>query len=130
MIGLDTTAVIDLFRGDEGLKKVLEQQTEPFAATQLTYLELMFGLDAELAAHQQEKAYYDDLLNSVLLLPLNSHACVKASELFWKLKKRGIIIGKFDSTIAAMFLVNGISKIITKNKKDFEPVPGIKVVSY
>ncbi len=130
MIGLDTTTVIDLFRGDENLKKVLSQQTEPFAATQLTYLELMFGLDAELKNHQQEKAYYDELFNSVVLLSLNNHACVKASELFWKLKKRGITLGKFDGTIAAIFLMNGISKLITKNKKHFEQVPGIRVVTY
>lgn len=130
MIGLDTTTVIDLFRGDEELRKVLSQQTEPFATTQLTYLELMFGLDAELNIHQQEKAYYDELFRSVLLLLLSNHACVKASELFWKLKKRGIILGKFDSTIAAIFLTNGISKIITRNKKDFEKIPGIKVIGY
>lgn len=130
MIGLDTTAIIDLFRGDENIKRVFARQTEPFAVTQLTYLELIFGIDIELKHHQEEKAYYDELFNSMLLLSLDTAACIKASELFWKLRKQGITLGKFDSTIAAIFLINGISKIITKNKKHFEAIPGIKVISY
>lgn len=58
------------------------------------------------------------------------HASVQASELFWKLRKKGITLGKFDCTIAAIFLSNGISKIITKNQKHFEDIPGLKVISY
>ena len=130
MIGLDTSAIIDLFRGDENIKKVFVQQTEPFAATQLTYLELIFGIDPELKQHKEEKAYYDELIKSMLLLSLDTAASLKASEIFWKLRKQGITLGKFDTAIAAIFLVNGISKIITKNKKHFEDIPGLKVISY
>ena len=47
MIGLDTSAIIDIFKGDKSIKLILEKNREPLAATIMSYLELSFGLDLE-----------------------------------------------------------------------------------
>lgn len=130
MIGLDTTAIIDMFKGDTLLKDVLAVQKEPFAATQLSYLELLFGIDPNVKAHQEEKKYYDEFFKSLFVFQLDSNTCVKASEIYWKLKKRGKVIGKFDCIIAAIFLANGVNKIITRNVKHFQNIPEMKVIFY
>ena len=130
MIGLDTTAIIDLFKGDSLLKDVLAVQKESFATAQLIYLELLFGIDPNVKAHQEEKIYYDEFFKSLVVFQLDTTTCVKASEIYWKLKKKGKIIGKFDCVIAATLLENGITQIITRNVKHFQQIPEMKVITY
>ena len=130
MIGLDTNAIIDLFKGKNEIKRILSETEEPLVATQMSYLELQFGLNPEERTHQMEEKYYDEFFKTVMMLELTSHACKKAAEIHWRLKKKGAMIGKFDCIIAGMLLINGVNKIITKNKKDFEKIAGISVIEY
>ena len=53
-----------------------------------------------------------------------------AAEILAKLFKEGKIIEQNDAIIISIMLKNGIDKIITKNKKHFDRVKGIKVISY
>ncbi|MBI3032677.1 type II toxin-antitoxin system VapC family toxin [Candidatus Woesearchaeota archaeon] len=130
MIGLDTTAIIDLFERDEQLKKVILEQKEPLATTIINYAEIYFGLDPENKRHQLEKVYYDEFLNEVYLVEFSKEALEKIRVISWELKRKGKPIEKFDSIIAGLFLTNGISKIITRNKKHFENINGLEVISY
>ncbi|MBW3019474.1 type II toxin-antitoxin system VapC family toxin [Candidatus Woesearchaeota archaeon] len=128
MIGIDTTAIIDLFKGEPTIKKVLESIDEPLVSTQINYLEIYFGIDP--TKHEEETKYYEDFFKEVRPLTLDNKASRKASELFWKLRKQGKNIGKFDCIIAAILISNGINKIITRNVKHFEGVQGIRVIKY
>lgn len=128
MIGLDTTAMIDLFKGVESIKQVLKKNKEPLCATRITYLELMFGIDP--GRHKNEEAFYDAFYSTLYALELDTESCKKAGRLFQELKQKGKTIGEFDCVIASMFLSNGVKKIVTRNKKDFEKIPGLKVLSY
>lgn len=130
MIGLDTNAIIDLFKGKNEIKKVLSETEEPLVATQMSYLELQFGLNPEERAHQMEEKYYDEFFKTVMMFELTNHACKKAAEIHWKLKKKGAMIGKFDCVIGGILLTNGVNKMITKNKKEFEKIPGLSVIGY
>jgi|SRR3989344_3160338 len=130
MIGLDTSAIIDLFRGNEELKKIIENNKEPFVITQISYLELMFGIDNLNSKHEIECKFYDRLFDKLLVLDLNKASCRKASDIFFELKKKGKMIEQLDCTIAGILLSNGINKLITKNKKHFENISGIKVIYY
>jgi len=128
MIGLDTTAMIDLFKGVDSIKQVLNKNKEALCATRVTYLELMFGIDP--AKHKDEEAFYDAFYSTVYALELDAESCKKAGRLFQELKQKGKTIGEFDCVIASMFLSNGIKKVVTRNKKHFEHIPGLSVIGY
>ncbi len=130
MIGLDTTAIIDLYKGNDAIRKLIETLKEPFAVNYIIYLELMYGLDLTKDKHKNEEEYYDELANSLFNFGLDKKACKKSAEISWKLGKEGKIIGKFDCTVAAVYITNNIKKIITKNKKHFENIKELKVISY
>lgn len=130
MIGFDTSAIIDIFKGEESIKEFLTSNKEPLAATIMSYLELFFGLDFENAQHTKEAQYYRSFFSEVYSLDLTKEACEGASNIYWYLKKEGKMIEKFDCIIAGIFLAGGINKILTKNKEHFKRIKEIKVISY
>ncbi|MBI4159204.1 type II toxin-antitoxin system VapC family toxin [Candidatus Woesearchaeota archaeon] len=130
MIGLDSSSVIDFFKGDNSLKTALEKINEPLALNIIIYSEIMFGLDLSNVSYKKEEIFYDGFFDSFLIFELDRNSSKKSSEVLWHLKKTGKIIGLFDCTIAGIYLANGINKILTKNKKHFEKIKGIQVISY
>ena len=130
MIGLDTSAIIDVFRGDEKIKQFLENNKEPLAVTIMSYLELFFGLDPKNPKHKEEGSYYDEFFKSAYNLDLTKGACEEASRIFWGLKREGKSIEQFDCVIAAIFITNGINKILTRNSKHFDKIGELKVLGY
>ncbi|MBS3149942.1 type II toxin-antitoxin system VapC family toxin [Candidatus Woesearchaeota archaeon] len=130
MIGLDTSAIIDFFKGDEKIKRFIENNKEPLAVTTISYLELFFGLDITNSKHEIEAKYYKEFFKNLYNLDLTKDSCEKASEIFWKLRKEGKTIEQFDCVIAALFLKSGIKKIVTRNKKHFENIKELNIIDY
>lgn len=130
MIGLDTTAIIDIFKGEEKIKKFLESNKEPLAATMMSYLELFFGLDLSNSKHAEEAMFYEEFFNIVHNFGLTHSACEQASRIFWHLRKEGKTIEQFDCTIAAIMIESGITRILTRNLKHFENIKDLKVITY
>jgi len=130
MIGLDTNAVIESFRKNPEFIKLIESLNEDISSTIINYQEIMFGIDLENKKYQGEKQFFDSFFNDLNLLLLDKDSCVKASEILWELRKKGKDIGKLDCMIAGIFLSNGVNKIITRNRKHFENIPGLKVLAY
>lgn len=133
MIGLDTSAVIDLFKKDASLIKLLEKindSNDKVALNQITYLELMFGLNFEDESSKREEEYYDSLFGSSIVIQLNNSSSKKAAKISLQLKKIGKTIEQSDCTIAAVFITNGINKILTRNKKHFENIKELEIVEY
>jgi len=130
MIGLDTTAIIDFFKGDGSLKRVLDDLDEGLVLNRISYLEVMFGIKSSKETHKREEDFYDEFFRSLLVLELDDKSSKESSRILEKLEDRGKIIGLFDCTIAGIFLSNGVNKILTRNEKHFENIPGLKVVSY
>lgn len=130
MIGLDTSAIIDIFKGEPNIKHFLDGNKEPLAATIMSYLELYFGINPENSSHLEESKYYDEFFKSVYYVDLNKESCEVASRIFWKLRKEGKTIEQFDCVIASSFIANGIKKILTRNTKHFEKINQLTVMSY
>lgn len=130
MIGLDTTAIIDYFKGDPSIKKLVDTVKEPIVTTQINYLEIFFGIDMENSKHRSEVDFYEEFFDQVSPLPLDRNASRLSSEIYWKLKKAGRNVGKFDCIIAGVFLSHGVTKIISRNVKHFENIPAVVVLSY
>ena len=130
MIGLDTSAIIDIFRGNQNMKEFLENNKEPLAANIMSYLELFFGLNLEEPRHMAEGKYYGEFFKSVYNIDLTKDSCEEASKIFWNLRKEGKTIEQFDCVIAALYISNGIKKILTRNPKHFEKIKQLEVVGY
>ena len=130
MIGLDTAALIDLYRGDESLKEALVLANEDLSTTIMNYQEIFFGIDQTIDKYSGEIDFYDTLFSDMNILSFNIFSSKKASQIFWNLKKKGNDVGRFDSIIAGIFIANGVNKIVTKNVKHFNRIPGIEVVGY
>lgn len=130
MIGLDTSAIIDLFRNNPALIALLEQIDDTVVLNQISYLEIMFGLDFQSRNDRSEEEYYDSLFNLYKILPLDNISCKKAAKISLELKKLGRSIEQFDCMIAGILLSNGIKKILTRNRKHFENIKELEVISY
>lgn len=130
MIALDTTAIVDLFRGVASVKEYVQKHTS-FVTTRFNYLELLWGLDLEHnEAHQIELKYYEEFLQNITVFELDALGCRMASEIRWNLRKRGETVEQFDVIIAAILLRNNVHKILTRNVKDFARIEGITAVNY
>jgi len=129
MIGMDTCAIIDFFIGDESLLKLIEGLDDDICLSQISYLELSFGINPKIKSHLEEEKYYDILFNTLKVVDVNNYLFRNASRLFWKMKFLGKEIGKIDSVIASSFMTVGANKIITKDRH-FEKIRGLKVLSY
>lgn len=90
----------------------------------------MFGLDFDNPWHAVEEHTYYRLFETIPLLSLTTNSSKKAAQLFKGLQKKGLDVGRFDSMIAAIFLENGITKIITANEKHFKRMKEFEVLSY
>ena len=130
MIGLDTTAFIDLCKYDEKFMEVWKSMDAVAVTTDLNYAELMFGLSPYCKGHAEEEALIDSLFENVVVLKLDTTSIKSASKLYWDLKKKGKEISFTDSLIAGILKTNGINKLVTRNKKHFDPIPGLEVVSH
>ncbi|MFT4261445.1 MAG: PIN domain-containing protein [Candidatus Woesearchaeota archaeon] len=130
MIGLDTTILIDLYKKDKKALKLVQSINQNLYLNILTYLELIRGIDPKNNKHQHEQTFYDKIFDVYPCLELDKTSAKLSRNIFWKLKKEGKTISLIDATIAAIYLANGVKTIITKNKKDFEQIEGLEVLSY
>jgi len=130
MIGFDTSAIIDLFNNDEKLKELLVSLDDSFCSTIINYQELIFGLDIVNKSSAEEYNFYESLFENFKTFLCDKNSCNKSGEIYQYLRKNGKMIDDFDCMIAGIFLFNGVNKIITRNVKHFERIPGVKVLSY
>ena len=80
--------------------------------------------------HRKEEEFYDKFFTSIFLFEHNSKSAKKSSQIFWKLRKDGTAIGRFDSIIAGILLSNGVKKILTRNVKHFEKIKELEIIDY
>lgn len=130
MIGLDTTAVIDLFKKDPSIIKLIEKTDEEIASTIITYQELMFGINFTNPVNSYEEKFYDNFFDRIFVLTLDNKSAKKSSEIYWDKRNKGANIGKSDCIISGILIANRVNKIITRNKKHFENIKGLKVINY
>ncbi len=127
---LDTTALIDIYNDNKKLKSKIESLEENIATTIMNYQEIFFGIDLSEKKYEEEKRFFEELFDKVIMFDLSQDAAKKASEILYELTKKGKIIGKMDCIIAGIILTNGTKKIITRNKGHFENIKGLEVINY
>ncbi len=130
MVCLDTSFVIDLFRANNAAKDYmskLEANNEIVAMASPTIIELMST--ANLNQNKKEKEELMNFLSSIIILDLNKESAILAGEIEAHLIIAGEMIGTVDIMIGAIAKHNN-ETLITRNKKHFDKIPGLKIESY
>ncbi len=131
MIALDSSAIIDLFKGDVVLKDLITSlDDKTFVTSIICYQEVFFGLNPKSSKYSFEREYYENFFSALDVFDLDKASCEKASEIFWHLSSKGKTSSAFDCMIAGNLLTKGVNVLITKNVKHFESITGLKVIGY
>lgn len=128
---LDTSFVVDVIRGHEKagrLFRILEQESAVLGVSAATAYELFTGV-ARSETPGSEERKVEQFIESLALLPFELPTARIAGLLASQLTKRGSALGVVDLFIAATALEHG-EPLVTRDRKDYERVPGLKLLSY
>jgi len=120
MIILDTSFLIDYFKGVEEARKLISG--EKCVTTVITYHEIMTGirrLDA-----RREETFFRRLFSTIKVLEYDIRAAEESSKIAAKLTAIGRKVNALDTLIAGIAVANGIKKIATRDK-DFLEIANI-----
>ena len=116
MIVLDTSALIDLFRGRNDILKSVD---DDMASTAVSYHEIYVGIKRQKA--RAEEKFFRRLFSDIKILDLDKASAERSSEIMSRLMTLGISVNAFDVLIAGIAEANGAETIITRDK-DFESI--------
>ncbi|MBD3355388.1 PIN domain-containing protein [Candidatus Woesearchaeota archaeon] len=125
---LDTTFLIDILRGKEETKKILESN-EQMLTTQINMYEVIKGLFLKNIT-SSKFASVMKIFENIRVLSFDNDAVIKSAEIYSNFTKKGLEIHNFDCMIAGIALANNINKIVTRNKEHFKRIKEIKVENY
>jgi len=116
----DTCFIIDFLKGrDEAVRLFTTIKDEPYCVSSITIFELAFGYSSDI----------DEISNHFLSLDVNPSIAKKAGEIAKELKEKGTPIESEDCFIAATALCEN-QILVTRNKKHFERIKDLEVLSY
>ncbi len=111
MILLDTTFLIDYFRGRGNLEHLIENDTE--VTTTLNYHEIMTGV--KRSKSKREESFFKTFFTKIELLDFTTQAAEESSALSAKLSALGLPVNNLDVLIAGTALAHGIDTILTRD---------------
>lgn len=128
---LDTAFLVDLLRGDHAalsLRDELERGSEPLRVPSVVLFELWEGIESARNP-PRERELVEETLLGYATLPLRPDHAQRAGALCAALRRRGIRIGDADLLIAGTALVEE-EVVLTRNARDFERIPELRVRTY
>jgi len=121
MYTLDTNAIIYYLKGEKKAVSLLNKiftQNRPIYISAITELELFSFTDMSLAEIQQ----IEEILKTLAVIPVDSRIARIAGNL-----RRNYRLKTPDSAIAATALFTNTT-LITRNLRDFQKVPKLKII--
>jgi len=131
MVCLDTSFAIDILRGNEEAREILDlliSNRESISITTISIMELIGGLYSSPKL-KKEKEEIMAFVSSLIVLSFDLESSFLAGELELDLIINGQIIQPEDIMIASIAMENN-ETLITKNTKHFEKISGLKIKSY
>lgn len=128
LVCLDTSVLIPLLRGDEGMMQRLKaaaEAGETVATTAINLCELYAGAYSTRIP-QREVRRVDRLVSALVVLPLNEEASKKFGELANSDVVRHEPVGDLDLLIASV-VSNAGESLATRNAKRFAKIEGLEV---
>lgn len=132
MICLDSSFIIDFLRKDVSALKCYESfSDELFVVSEITLFEVASGfLYSDYKFKKKDFLIFVDFISNFEVLSTQNLHSFEAAKINASLIHQGEKIDSNDCVIAGTMLVNGVSKILTRNKKHFSKIRGIEVLSY
>jgi len=116
LIILDTSALIDLFRGGEEIRKMVDGD---MASTAINYHEIYVGIKRNKA--KAEERFFTRFFSDTKILNMDRTSAEISSEIMSRLLALGIAVNAFDVLIAGIAVANGAETLITRDR-DFESI--------
>ena len=126
---IDTDLLIDTERGVRApaVERLLGEEDR--AISVITVSELLHGVHRARGERRARRAaFVEHLLVSMLPIPITEAVARVHAGIWAELADRGQTIGAHDLWIAATALAHGLA-VATRNRQDFERVPGLQVLA-
>lgn len=125
---LDTNIIIDIFHGDAELKaKIDKLEDVTICVTPINLAELFKGA---YCAQKKNEALelVEDFASNAKLLAFDETSCRIFGQKYAELASQGKQTQEPDLMIASITIANNIT-LITRNKKDFVNISGLKMIN-
>jgi tRNA(fMet)-specific endonuclease VapC len=132
MVCFDTTFIADLLRKNPSAEKALinlENENDNLCTTIITLAELFYGAYRSRNL-DKEKSKIQQALSNFLILGMDAKSAEKFGEILSLLDDSGQRVSDRDVLISAIAISHGESAIVTRNRKDFDRIPGITIITY
>jgi len=132
---VDTTVIIDIWRGRSSVKSVLKPfSDQTIYISAITIAEIYDGLGytkekKREEIYQQIRDQIEKLLSEFHIIPLNSQILQESGSLKGFLRAKGIILDLADCIIATTAKLMNTEKLITRNIRHFQDL-GLTIESY
>ena len=129
---LDTSTLIDMLDGSAPAIKAVGRLAEEggLYTSTINIYEMQKGVMGRRGEKEQLHAI-EEITANLNVLPFDSRAAEAAAKAYSALRAKGKPVSEVDYLIAGVCISNGITAIVTNNKRHFEGMPGIgKVVTY
>lgn len=122
---IDTSLLVAIERGHVPRLVV----TEDSAISVITVSELLHGVHRATGAHRiRRKASVDEVLDQFNVIEITERVAHVHAEVWSELERHGTTVGDHDLWIGATALTHGFG-VMTRNARDFERIPGLRVVT-
>ena len=123
IICLDSTVVIDFYRKKQKRKSFLFKLSSSyqFYISAIVKYEIYRG-------DKEKDVFWINFFKNVRILPFDNECSIIAAKIYKDLKSKNQLISPDDILIAATALKNDF-KLATINKKDFERIKGLKLIT-
>ena len=127
---LDTTALIDILDGrSEALDAVEKLRQESiFFTSAINIYEVLKGIEGAKTNREANMREFGTVIANINVIWIDFEVARTGARIYAELRENGKQINEPDYLIAAAAITNGITAILTRNKKDFENISGIKTV--
>lgn len=122
MIVLDTSFLIDLFKGERRTLSILDSDV---ATTIITYHEILSGIKHKKA--KKEEMFFRRFFSKIKILEFDLNAAERSSEIMADLLIAGRPVNTLDVLIAGIAIANGAEKIATRDK-DFMEISKVSLL--
>jgi predicted nucleic acid-binding protein len=135
MIIVDSTVIIDIWRGRSNLKSVLKPYSnQTICISAITLAEIYDGLGYTKEKKSEKiflqiKDQIEKVLSEFHIIPLNSQILQESGRLKGYLRARGITLDLADCIIGTTAKLMNVEKLITRNVRHFQDF-GLKLESY